>query len=146
MAKVEDTIRIEASPEKVWEVIMDPDRLGDWVTAHRDSEDAPGGVLTKGDSFKQKLQVVGPSFKVRWKVVEADAPSLAVWEGKGPGGTKADVRYELSEEDGGTSFAYSNSFELPGGPLAGIGSKIAGAPAAKHSRESLENLKKLLEG
>jgi len=145
MAKVEETIRIEASPEEVWEVIMDPHRLGDWVTAHREVEGAPDGELTQGDSFKQKLQVVGPSFKVRWKVVEVDAPKLAVWEGKGPGGTKADVRYELSEDDGATCFDYFNSFELPGGPLSSVGSKIAGAPATKQARDSLANLKELLE-
>lgn len=145
MAKVEESIQIKASPEEVWAVIMDPNRLGDWVTAHKKVEDAPAGELAMGDEFRQKLRVVGPSFKVRWKVIEVDEPSVAVWEGKGPGGTKADVRYELSVENGGTRFDYSNNFELPGGPLAGVGSKIAGSPATKQARDSLKNLKKLLE-
>ncbi len=146
MAKVEESIKIEATPEEVWAIVMDPHRLGDWVTAHREVEGAPEGELAVGDSFKQKLQVAGPSFKVRWTVVEASEPNLAVWEGKGPAGTKADVRYELTAEGGGTRFDYCNNFELPGGPLAKVAGGIAGAPATKQAQDSLQNLKEFLEG
>lgn len=147
MPGVTDSIEIAVAPTEVWAVIMDADRLGEWVTAHRSVDDAPSGVLSEGDEFKQKLQVTGPSFRVKWKVVEADDPRLAVWKGKGPLGSAADVRYELSEtDDDGTHFDYTNNFELPGGPLARAAGGIAGAPAKKHARESLEKLKALLEG
>ena len=125
---------------------MDPHRLGDWVTAHKKLYDAPQGELSEGDSFKQKLRVVGPSFKVKWTVVEANEPNLAVWEGRGPGGSKADVRYELTADgNGGTRFDYCNNFELPGGPLSIPAKSVAGPPATKQARSSLQNLKKLLE-
>ncbi len=146
MSAVNESIEINASPTEVWAVVMDPNRLGDWVTAHRKVYDAPADPLEAGDSFKQKLQVAGPSFKVRWTVVESEEPALAVWKGKGPGGSKADVRYELSESNGGTRFDYCNDFDLPGGPLAKAAESIAGPPATKQARESLANLKKLLEG
>ena len=126
-------------------MVMDPNRLGDWVTAHRKVEGAPEGELSEGDSFKQKLKVLGPSFKVKWTVLEASAPNRAVWEGKGPGGSKADVTYNLEETEDGTRFDYCNSFELPRGPLRMVGTKIAGTPATKQARDSLANLKKLLE-
>ena len=145
MAAVNESIEIAATPAEVWAVVMDPNRLGDWVTAHKKVYDAPNGELSEGDSFKQKLRVVGPSFKVTWTVVEATEPTLAVWEGTGPGGSKADVRYELTESDGGTRFDYCNSFELPGGPLSLPAKSIAGPPATKQARASLQNLKKLLE-
>ena len=125
---------------------MDPRRFGDWVTAHRKVYDAPSGELSEGDSFRQKLRVVGPSFKVRWKIVEAEEPTLAVWHGKGPGGAAANVRYELSENgNGGTRFDYCNEFELPGGPLSMPAKSIAGPPASKQARKTLQNLKALLE-
>jgi carbon monoxide dehydrogenase subunit G len=146
VAAVNESIEIAAPPSEVWSVIMDPYRLGDWVTAHRKVYDAPNGELEQGDSFKQKLRVVGPSFKVKWSIVEADEPKLAVWEGKGPGGSSADVRYELSEtDDGGTRFDYCNDFELPGGPLSLPAKSIAGPPAIKQARATLQNLKELLE-
>ena len=127
-------------------MIMDPRRLGDWVTAHRKLYDTPNGELSEGDSFKQKLRVVGPSFKVRWSIVEADEPKLAVWQGKGPGGSSADVRYELSEtDDGGTRFDYCNDFQLPGGPLSIPARGVAGPRATKQAKATLSNLKELLE-
>ena len=147
MAAVNESIEIAAPPADVWAVIMDPHRLGDWVTAHRKVYDAPEGELSEGDSFKQKLRVVGPSFKVTWTIAEASEPNLAVWQGKGPAGSSADVRYELSEtSDGGTRFDYCNNFELPGGPLSMPAKSIAGPPATKQARKTLQNLKELLEG
>ena len=147
MAAVNESIEIDATPAEVWAVVMDPSRLGDWVTAHKKVYDAPQGELSEGDSFKQKLRVVGPSFKVKWTVVEASEPTLARWKGTGPGGSAADVLYELAENgNGGTRFDYCNNFELPGGPLSMPAKSIAGPPATKQARASLENLKKLLEG
>ena len=78
-------------------------------------------------------------------MVEANEPNLAVWEGKGPGGSKAEVRYELSESNGGTRFDYCNNFNLPGGPLAKAADGVAGPPATKQARKTLKNLKDLLE-
>ena len=125
---------------------MDPNRLGDWVTAHKKIYDAPSGELSEGDSFKQKLRVVGPSFKVTWTVIEANEPTLARWKGKGPGGAGADVRYELSSNgNGGTRFDYCNDFELPGGPLSIPAKSVAGPPATKQAKASLQNLKELCE-
>jgi len=146
VAAVDESIEIAAPPSEVWAVIMDPQRFGDWVTAHRKVYDAPNGELSQGDSFRQKLRVVGPSFKVKWSIVEAEEPNLAVWEGKGPGGSAAHVRYELSENgNGGTRFDYHNNFELPGGPLSIPAKGIAGPPATKQAKKTLQNLKALLE-
>jgi carbon monoxide dehydrogenase subunit G len=145
MSEVNDSIEIAASPADVWAVIMDPNRLEDWVTAHRKVYDVPDTPLTEGSEFRQKLRVSGASFKVSWTVVEADEPRLAVWKGDGPAGTSADVRYELAETADGTRFDYTNSFELPGGALGKAAGDIAGKPAEKQARDSLENLKKLLE-
>ena len=35
MSHVQVSTEIDASIETVWDVVMDPDRLGDWVTIHR---------------------------------------------------------------------------------------------------------------
>ena len=47
--RVTASILLPASPERVWDVVMDPRRLADWVTIHRrlgdvDSGPAPHGV------------------------------------------------------------------------------------------------------
>lgn len=70
--KVERTVEIAAPPERVYEVVMDPDRLEDWVTIHHHLEDAPDGQLKQGSKLTQCLKLAGKKFNVRWTVVEND--------------------------------------------------------------------------
>jgi carbon monoxide dehydrogenase subunit G len=143
---IAESIEIEAPPEKVWEVIMDPHRLGEWVTTHEAIEDAPSGGLEEGSEFQQKLRLAGKSFTVAWTVTECRRPELARWEGKGPGGAVARVRYALEQTGDGTRFDYENEFELPGGMLGRVASGLlSAAPGRREARRTLENLKRTLE-
>ena len=143
--KVETTIDLPSPPEEVFAVVMDPLELENWVTAHDSVKDVPEGDLAEGSTFKQKLKVAGIGFGVTWTVTEIDAPHLAVWEGKGPAGSKAHCRYELQPDGGGTRFHYFNEFELPGGKLAAAAGKAIGEERGRaEAEQSLENLRKLL--
>ena len=144
---VQETIVIAAEPQRVWETVMDPSRLGDWVSLHDSVSGAGSGVVEEGDSFTQKLRLAGKSFKVRWEVVEAEAPRLARWTGEGPAGSSATVSYELSPRDGGTCFEYCNEFALPGGALGkAAGGMLSATPGTREAKRSLDRLKELLEG
>ena len=143
--KVETTIDLPAPPDEVFAVVMNPHCLEEWVTAHDAVKDVPEGPLAEGSTFRQKLKVAGVTFGVTWKVTEIDEPRLAVWEGKGPAGSKAHCRYELVSDDGGTRFHYLNEFELPGGKLAAAAGKAIGEDRGRAEAEkSLENLRELL--
>ena len=143
---VREEIVIATPPQRVWEAVMDPTVLGEWVSAHDSVEDAEPGPVAKGDSFGQRLRLAGKGFDVRWHVVEADAPKLARWEGEGPAGSSAEVVYRLTEEDGGTRFSYENTFALPGGALGKVaGGLLSAAPGKREARKSLEALRSLLE-
>lgn len=126
-------------------MLMDPSRLGDWVSAHRDV-DWDGGELAEGDSFTQTLRLGGAKTKIDWTVVELDEPERAVWTGRGPVKSEASVVYELSEKRGKTTFDYTNSFDLPGGAVGRLAGKVASASKGKAEAEkSLDALKRLLE-
>ena len=92
--KVERNIRIDAPPQRVYDVVMDPGRLEDWVTIHDHLEDAPEGALKKGSKLTQFLKLAGRKFKVRWTVVENDPVQARRVGGTGPGGLtrKGDLR------------------------------------------------------
>jgi uncharacterized protein YndB with AHSA1/START domain len=143
---VKETVVLAAEPQRVWETIMDPSLLERWVTTHDSYEGAPPGPLSEGDEFTQKLRLAGKSFKVRWRVLEAEAPRLARWEGEGPAGSTATVVYALTPEDGGTRFDYRNEFALPGGALGkAAGGLLSAAPGGREARRTLERLRALLE-
>jgi carbon monoxide dehydrogenase subunit G len=146
MSTVHASIEIAAPPERVWETIMDPDRLKDWVTIHRSVENVtnPG---EKGATMDQVLHMRGVSFRVSWNLTDVQAPKVADWEGRGPARSRARIRYELTPQgDEGTVFNYTNEFTPPGGKLGSVASRvIVGAASEREANSSLKRLKALLE-
>lgn len=134
------SIDIAATPQEVWDVVMDPERLHEWVTIHR-------GLGEHGDGhMRQTLHLRGVSFHVDWTLAECEAPRLAVWEGKGPARSQAHTAYRLTAVDGGTRFDYENEFKAPFGPLGRVaaGALVGGVPQ-READASLRRLKALVE-
>jgi carbon monoxide dehydrogenase subunit G len=144
--EVRESIELAAEPEEVFALLMDVDRLAEWVTAHRSIAEHPDGPLREGSKFRQKLRVAGVSFKVGWEVTRLQRPSLVEWRGDGPGGSDARVCYSLQRNGAGTRFDYVNEFHLPGGKLAAKAGKAIGKERARReARRSLDNLRALFE-
>jgi uncharacterized protein YndB with AHSA1/START domain len=147
MSTVRVTIDINAPIERVWETVMDPNRLKDWVTIHRSVKDVSETPLRRGATMDQVLHMRGVSFRVHWTLVEVSEPDRAEWEGRGPAHSEARIRYELSADgDGTTTFGYTNEFTPPGGRLGNVASRvIVGAASEREANNSLQRLKALLE-
>ena len=143
--KVEREIHIDAPPREVYETVMDPARLEDWVSIHQALEDSPDGQLRKGSKLTQCLKLAGRKFRVRWTVVENDSSDHVVWEGQGPVRSKAKVIYDFEERDGGTHFSYTNEYHLPGGFLGRAAGPVVRRMTGRELDESLDKLKKLVE-
>jgi uncharacterized protein YndB with AHSA1/START domain len=138
---------VAAPAERVWDVVMDPAALHEWVTVHAGLEDPVPDALEEGTQFTQRLRVMGTEFDVRWTVVRADRPRRVEWDGAGPGGSKAAVRYTLAVLDGSrTRFGYENEFDPPGGRVGRrIGRALGHRKAKREAERSLANLKALVE-
>ena len=147
MSVVAVKTKIDAPIEKVWETVMDPDRLKDWVTIHRDVSHVSSKTLSAGSTMDQTLCLRGVNFHVHWTLVEVDAPRLAQWEGRGPAHSTAVIRYQLADAgDGATAFEYTNEFTAPGGILGTMASRvIVGGVSEREAHNSLARLKTLLE-
>ena len=143
--KAERTVELAAPPERVYDVVMDPDCLADWVTIHHHLEDAPDGQLKEGSKLTQCLKLAGRKFNVRWTVVENDPCSRVVWEGRGPIASQAKVVYEFEPDGGGTRFSYSNEYTLPGGALGRLAGRSVSRVTEKELDGSLQRLKSLVE-
>ena len=143
---VSQSIEIEAPIERVWELVMDPERLGEWVSIHDSVDDVPDGELGTGSRFRQKMKLKGVPLKVKWEVVEAEPPRRARWVGEAAAGSKAEIVYDLSEADGVTTFDYQNEFNLPGGKAGKLAGRAFNAASGdREARKSLQRLKEIIE-
>lgn len=147
MSLVHVTIDIDASPEEVFDTVMDPLRLRDWVTIHRGVDNVSADPAARGSRMDQVLCMRGINFKVHWRLVSVDRPNRAEWEGRGPALSKARIVYQLrANGDNSTAFEYTNEFHAPGGPLGNVASRIfVGDASEREARNSLSRLKELLE-
>jgi uncharacterized protein YndB with AHSA1/START domain len=148
MSRVEASIVLPATPARVWDVVMDPHRLADWVTIHRRLDHADEGPPRRGFEMEQHLSLRGATFRVSWTLVTCRPGELAVWEGRGPARSRAHTEYRLAPADGGagTRFEYHTEFTPPLGPVGAIASRalVAGISEREATR-SLQRLSLLVQ-
>ena len=143
--KVERRVDVSASPQQVYDVVMDSSRLADWVTIHDHLVGSPPRRLQEGSRLTQCLKLAGRRFKVRWTVVENDPCRRVVWEGRGPVASHARVEYGFEPNGDGTRFTYLNQYDLPGGPLGRLAERTVARATGRELDGSLKRLKTLVE-
>jgi carbon monoxide dehydrogenase subunit G len=146
MSHVTASIDIAATPAAVWQTVMDPARLGQWVTIHRRLLHADDGPPRTGFTMDQQIHMRGVSLEVHWRLVEQQECRRAVWEGRGPAGSRAHTEYLLSAKDGGTRFDYRNDFSVPFGPVGALVSRaLVGGMPEREATRTLQRLQALLQ-
>lgn len=146
MSLVTASIHIKAPPEEVWNMVMDPDRLGDWVTIHRGLKHADTGPPRIDYRMDQHVHLRGVSLDIHWTLVECEPCRLAVWEGRGPARSRAHTEYALKAAGEGTHFDYRNEFHPPFGPIGAVLSKaLVGGIPEREAERTLERLRAQLE-
>lgn len=145
MSTVSVSAHISASPQRVWEIVMDPARLGEWVTIHRGLRHADSGPPRVGYEMDQQIHLRGVNVDVHWRLRECDSCRLAIWEGRGPARSRARTEYALRPEGDGTRFDYRNEFHPPLGPIGAIASRaVVGGIPEREAKRTLERLDELV--
>lgn len=146
MSTVTASISIDASPTSVWELVMDPSSLGEWVTIHRRLMRADSGPVRVGYTMDQQIHMRGVSLEVHWKLTACEPARLAVWEGRGPARSRAHSEYVLTPEGQGTRFDYRNEFRAPLGPVGALVSRaLVGGMPEREATHTLELLRAHLQ-
>lgn len=145
MPDLRETVDFAVPPEDVWAVLIDLDRLPEWVAEHRAFPDGAPASLREGTTYNQTLEAAAAQeVDIEWTVVEYDEPRALAFDGSGPAGSSATLRYELEPVGDGTRMVYATSFDLPGGVLGSVAAKAA-APDADDAEATLARLKELVE-
>jgi uncharacterized protein YndB with AHSA1/START domain len=104
----ERTLAIDASPETVWEFLVDPEKLMRWKGINVDLDPQPGGIF--------RCEVI-PGHIARGEYVELDRPNRLVFtwgwdgnEGVPPGSSTIEI--ELTTDGEGTSLRFVHK-DLP---------------------------------
>ncbi len=146
MSVVSLSARIAATPEEVWKMVMDPHRLGEWVTIHRALRSADGGPPKVGYKMEQQVHLRGVSLDIHWRLARCKPYRLAAWEGRGPARSRAHTEYVLRPDGDGTHFDYRNEFRAPLGPLGALASRaLVGGMPEREAQHTIERLRALLE-
>jgi uncharacterized protein YndB with AHSA1/START domain len=102
-AVYERTIAIDASPETVWEFLVDPQKVMRWMGIDAELDPQPGGIY--------RVSVISANDTARGEFVEVDRPHRIVftwgWDGNEalPPGSST-VEAELTPEGKGTSLRF----------------------------------------
>jgi uncharacterized protein YndB with AHSA1/START domain len=101
----ERTLTIDASPETIWEFLVDPEKAKTWMGMDLDLDPQAGGVY--------RCQVI-PGHTARGEFVDVDRPRRLVFtwgwdgnEGVPPGSSTVEI--DLTPEEGGTSVHFVHS-------------------------------------
>jgi uncharacterized protein YndB with AHSA1/START domain len=147
MSTVHASIEIPATPQLVWDTVMDPERLGDWVTIHRKLRYSDDGAPRVGYHMDQQIHLRGVSVDVHWTLVQCVPGESAAWEGRGPARSRAHTEYTLHPvSNDRTRFDYRNEFQAPLGPLGALASRaLVGGMPQREATRTLERLCALFE-
>jgi uncharacterized protein YndB with AHSA1/START domain len=146
MSLVTASTQIAVPPEDVWDTVMDPERLGAWVTIHRRLVHADDGPPRVGYTMDQQIHLRGVNLQVHWTLRDCRRGEHAVWEGRGPARSHARTEYILRPEGGGTRFDYRNEFRPPLGPLGAFVSRaLVGGMPEREATRTLARLRAYLE-
>ena len=146
MAHIERSITIDATPEDVFTVLTDLDRLPDWSTVTVETHDTPEGGLRNSQTFRQTLRILGRNVEAEWRVEDLQAPNSIAYTATGPGGAALRMAQHVRAEGNGCRVELDLDYELPAG-FAGAALNRAYLER-RNEREvehSLQNLKELVE-
>jgi uncharacterized protein YndB with AHSA1/START domain len=83
MSTAEFSVEIEASPERVWEVVSDPANIPHWEK-HVESVQVPDEGLEEDSTYSVMMSFMGVRVRVRGEILRWEPPSHATIRLHGP--------------------------------------------------------------
>lgn len=106
MPHIESSIEIAAPPEKVWELISDPDRYPEWVVPTDEMLEVPQGELGAGSVYKERGGIAPFKGTSEWRVNAFEPHHRQVHDGD-DGTMKIHLEIEITPAGGGSRMRQS---------------------------------------
>jgi uncharacterized protein YndB with AHSA1/START domain len=111
MGKIEKTVEFEAAPEKVWSVVSDPSRFGDWLGMHKAWKGEVPTEFTKGSQVTAIVSLLNMPNTITWTVDEYDPPKSVRLSGTGMAGVKVAITLDVEPRGAGSAMSIIAEFE-----------------------------------
>ena len=106
---IEESVKLEAAPETVWDVLNDFDRMTDWVAFADELTHLSAGPVGVGTVYRETGGIGPARTESEWRIVEFDPPRRQVHVGD-LGIMTPELTMEVEPVDGGTRFTQSIEF------------------------------------
>ena len=144
MSHLSTTIRVEATPETVFDLIADPSRAPEWQTLLAELGEISGRAGGVGSSYSAYYRVAGKRIEARFVVTAAERPRIHQSAGTTRGGW-ARWTSMIDPADGGSDVRISLEYELPGDAIGSLFGMLTGPVIEKAFHRTYANLKRIAE-
>ncbi len=134
MGKIEKTVEFEAAPDKVWAVVSDPSRFGDWLGMHKSWKGEPPTEFTQGTQATAVVSLLNMPNTITWTVAEYEPNRSVTLTGTGMAGVKVAIGLGVEPSSSGSGSAMSITADFEGQMLVGA----IGAAVEKAGRTELD--------
>jgi hypothetical protein len=141
----EGAYQVNAPREKIWDFIIDPNKIGKCLPDLRSLEAGADNKFTA--IARVGVGLMKGDFKFQFAVVEQQPPTHARLKGNGKGlgsSVNMDVVIDLAQADAGTKLTYKADVQIAG-TIASLGQRIIGGTAEKTIAAVFNCIKKQLE-
>lgn len=111
MGKIEKTVEFDAAPEKVWAVVSDPSRFGDWLGMHKSWKGDVPTEFTKGAQATAVVSLLNMPNTITWTVAEYEPGRSVTLTGTGMAGVKVSIGMSVAPNGSGTAMTIDAQFE-----------------------------------
>lgn len=140
-------IRIDAVPQRVWEVIGATERYAEWVVNTLAVTRVDSPVAETGVTYDERNRIMGPwTGRSSWRVLSSDPRRHTVHEGSGiPLARDLHLEITLTPDGDGTLYRHEISYRPALGTLGRLIDKVVAPSLRRDIRLTVERLKALVE-
>ena len=143
---VHRSIEIAAPPERVWPLLVEPDKVLGWYVTLNEFRYLDEGQRGPGAHVHVEERAVGPLLKIDFETIEWIENRVLAFHMTSGSGVKAyDQRWSLEPVTTGCRFTFDEHVELPFGVLGKLLGAVGQRTSEAHVTEMLTRLKGLAE-
>jgi uncharacterized protein YndB with AHSA1/START domain len=122
MGHISRTIHVEATPEQVFDLFANPERLQEWQVPAAEVKDITGTPGTVGLGWTTASTFAGRKMENHMSVTAVERPRS--FEVKGTGSGTATLRGRFEPAAGGTDITIESEYEMPLGFIGDAANKL----------------------